>query len=118
MLLCRPLDDWSILRRQPRPLRRASCELVEHGDLAVAVDELDGQIQRPHVRERLAGHRSDYDVTTNDEAIDTRGPYVGEHRFERREVAVDVEERGDTHFVIPYLSSSTLPPPVEASRFW
>jgi hypothetical protein len=65
--------------------------------------------QRPHVRERLAGHRPDYDVTTNDGAIDTSGPHIGEHRSERGEVAVDVQERGDTHAVIPYLSSFTLP---------
>ncbi len=42
-------------------------------------------------------HRSRNDITSDHDAVDSGLPNVVEYRLERREIAVDIIERGDPH---------------------
>ncbi len=58
---------------------------------------LAGVPERLEQPQRLARERAGDDVPTNDDDVGLGEPWVGEHRLQRRQVAVDVVERGDPH---------------------
>ena len=79
--------------------RRASraLELIEDGDFAVSVEELDGLIEREETIHGLARHRTWQNVAADDNPIDRGRADLGEHGRERGEVAMNVVENRDAH---------------------
>jgi hypothetical protein len=76
---------------------RAAGQRGEHDAVAVASNEShrNGQVQQ--TAQRFAGHRARHDVAPDHDAIDPGLENLFEHGLERRQVAVDVVERGDAH---------------------
>ena len=79
--------------------RRASraLELIEDGDFAVSVEELDGLIEREETIHGLARHRTWQNVAADDNPIDGGRADLGENGLERGEVAMNVVEDRDAH---------------------
>jgi hypothetical protein len=71
--------------------------LRQHLAVAVAVDELDGQVEAQQARDRLAGHRARDHVAPDHDPVHLRPANVLQHRLQRGEVAVDVIDRRDSH---------------------
>ena len=105
-LVGRPPQQRLVLGRQRRARRRApvrdlarigDANLREHRQLAVAVNELHGHVQREQPRKRFARHRTWKDVAAHHDAIDVGLTNLVEDRFQRRKVRVNVVERGEPH---------------------
>jgi hypothetical protein len=74
--------------------------VVEAGDqaaLAVAVDPDGVLAELGEPVERLAGQWSTGDVAVEHEPVDSEPVDLGQHRFQGRQVAVDVGQHGDAH---------------------
>lgn len=67
--------------------------------VTVADEELGWNVERDEQVERLSRHWPGQDVAANDDPIDAGLAHIGEDCLDRREVGVNVEERGDAHRV-------------------
>ena len=94
-LVPHPLHDRAKGWRDRRRFRTR--ELREHLTLAVALNELNRQWRREQTLERLSRHRAEDRVASNDDEVDICGMDILQHGLERREVAMNVIERGDPH---------------------
>ena len=66
-------------------------------DVALAVAGDPAWLLAAKPLDALELKRPPEDVTPDDDLVDSFGCNVGEHRLERREVAVDVVQRSDPH---------------------
>src|SRR5437773_10129368 len=87
-----PLNGRAILFRHTR--WRSARQVLEHGDLAVPVDEVHGKRQIQQALHRLACHWTWQHVAANHDVIDGRFAHLFENGFKCRQVAVNVVEGG------------------------
>ena len=87
-LLSRPRDAVSKRLRNLGDV--ATREEGSHHPIAVAMNEMDGQIERCQARQRFAWHRPRQHVPADHDSVGARRAHVLERRFERREVSMDV----------------------------
>jgi hypothetical protein len=71
--------------------------VCEDGELAIAVNELDREVEGQESRERLTRHRPRNDVASKDDLVHIFTTDLVQHRFKRRKVAVDVVECCNPH---------------------
>ena len=79
---------------------RAARHLRQHRILGVAPDEIGRRAEVEQTLQDRGGHRPDDDVAADDDAVDALSRDVFEHGLERRQVAVDVVDRGYAHGAI------------------
>jgi hypothetical protein len=65
--------------------------------LAVALDELNGYVEVEQVIECLTGHRARQHIAPDNYSVHLGSPKILENNFKRREVPMNIVERGNPH---------------------
>jgi hypothetical protein len=81
-LLGRPADDGAI--RFGHRGRVPARQLLEHRDLAIAIDKLDGEVEMLQAFQGLKRHRAGQHIAANHNAVDSFLTNFRDYRFERR----------------------------------
>src|SRR3984893_16444080 len=96
-LFCRPTHDFSKLFRDPADLH--SCQLCKHVHLAVALDELNWNIQAQQTVNCFPRHRTRNHIAADDRLIYACLSNILEDSLERGEIAVNIIDRSNAHEV-------------------
>src|ERR1700687_2987021 len=94
-LLGRPADDLPELFWNLADV--LACHLCEHDSVAIAVDELNWNIQIEQARQRLTRHRARKDIASDHDMVYLRSTNILEDGLQCGEVSMNVIERSDPH---------------------
>ena len=82
--------------------------LGQHRQLAIAVDEMHGEVEVEQLPERLAGHRARHHIASDHDLIDVGVTKFLEDRLQGGEVGVNIIECSDSHDRPSSLSSELM----------
>ena len=74
---------------------RAAVEQRERLAVAVAVQKSHGHLERQQPLQRVARHRPRQHIAADNHLIDALPPHLGQHRFERRQIPMNVAQHRD-----------------------
>ena len=94
-LLCGPSNDIAKGRRHLLGLDPV--HLRQHGAISIPHDETHGKVDGEQAVQRLTRHRTGKHISAHHYLIDAIRLDFFEHRVERRQIAVDVVDRRESH---------------------